>query len=167
VPDEPSAGSLRGYFIEIWFNGQKVQVMSSSYPPRLKVTLSSQGLPEVEDAYWIIGSTKVTTAMVSDRVEAHVTIRAIDGPLEGYVTVKVRKDIALLPDTDYLVKTYQISVRNGEETDVSLTFYPDEASVGSLRGYFIEVDFTTWDKEWTMDSSYPPRLKASKGIYFS
>lgn len=161
IPDEPSAGSLRGYFIEVWFDGQKVQTMDSSYPPRLRATLTSQGVPEVSDAYWMVGSARVTTAKVGDKVEAHVTIRAVGVPLEGYVTVRIRKDIVLLPDTDFLVQTFQISVRSGEETDISLTFYPDELSGGSLRGYFMEVVLTTWNKEWTMESIYPPRLKVS------
>lgn len=161
IPDEPSAGSLRGYFLEIWFNGEKIETMPSTYPPRLKVTILSQGEPEISNVFWVVGSTKVTTAKVGDRVEAHVKIRAVNGPLEGYVTVRVRKDIALAPDKDHQVQTFSISVRSGEETEIALPFYPDEASSWSLRGYFIEVDLTTWSKKWTMEDTYPPRLTVS------
>lgn len=135
--------------------------MSNSYPPRLKVTITLQGTPQVADAYWKIGSTRVTTAKVNDRVEAHVTIQAVGGPLDGYVTIRVRKAIALWPDSDFMVQTFQISVSNGEETDVSLTFYPDESSGGFLQGYYMEVDLTTWNNKWMMANSYPPRLKVS------
>jgi len=39
VPDKPSGGGLRGYFIEIDFKATKTKwVMENSYPPRLKVT---------------------------------------------------------------------------------------------------------------------------------
>jgi hypothetical protein len=161
APDEPSAGSLRGYFLEIWFNGEKIETMASAYPPRLKVKITLQGEPEISDAFWVVGSTRVTTARVGDEVEAHVRIRAIDGPLEGDITVRIRKDIALAPDTDYQIQTFFISVRFEEETEVVLTFYPDEASSWYLRGYFIEVNLTTWSRVWTMESTYPPRLMVS------
>jgi len=160
-PDEASAGSLRGYFIEIWFNGQKIKTMDSSYPPRLKVTIRSQGSPQVIDYYWIVGGQKVTSCALGSRVEGHVIIKAVNGPLEGYLSMKIRKDIALLPDQDFVVDAISISVRSGETTDVYAIFYPSEASGLSLRGYFIEVDFTSWETKWTMNDSYPPRLKVT------
>lgn len=37
-PIQASGGSLRGYFIEFWFDGEKIYTMDSSYPPRLTVS---------------------------------------------------------------------------------------------------------------------------------
>lgn len=36
-PDEASGAVLRGYFIEVYINGEKTYTMKSSYPPRLEV----------------------------------------------------------------------------------------------------------------------------------
>lgn len=37
-PAQASGGSLRGYFVEFWFGGEKIYTMGSSYPPRLIVS---------------------------------------------------------------------------------------------------------------------------------
>jgi len=40
IPDEPSSGNLRGYFIEIEFQATgNTWAMENTYPPRLRVTL--------------------------------------------------------------------------------------------------------------------------------
>ena len=70
--------------------------------------------------------------------------------------MKIRKDLAFMPDEDYAIKTFEIVLNQDEELELILTFYPDEASSLTLRGYFIELEGLI---SWTMESEYPPRLK--------
>ncbi len=55
--------------------------------------------------------------------------------------------------------TAPISLRGDEKTEIELAFTPDKASMGNLRGYFVEVDFLVTEAEWVMKNSYPPRLR--------
>jgi len=89
---------------------------------------------------------------------AHVVLRAEGGPVQGSVTVKVRKDYALLPDKDVKVETRFINLVEGGSVELSVVFQPDEPSGGALRGYFIELDGAV---SWTMPVSYPPRLQVA------
>lgn len=77
------------------------------------------------------------------------------------VRVRIRKDIRVLPDEDYEVKTFDINVDTENTVTLRDSFVPDQASGFALKGYFIQVDFITWDDSWTIEDSYPPRLKAS------
>jgi len=74
------------------------------------------------------------------------------------VTVKVRKDYALLPDKDFKVETHFVSLREGESVELAVAFQPDEPSGDLMRGYFIELEGAV---SWTMDDSYPPRLRVT------
>jgi hypothetical protein len=103
--------------------------------------------PSVQDSYWVISGKRSTVASVGQEVEAHVIIEAKEEYIDS-VVVKIRKDISYLPDTDYATKT----------ADLEVTFTPDQTSAGSLRGYFIEVDYSALYTNWVMDNAYPPRL---------
>jgi len=114
--------------------------------------------PIVEEASWKVNGSKVTSVTLGSSVEARVVVKAV-AEYEGSIVVKVRKDIALWPDSDYAVSPMPLSLTDGQRFEIKLDFIPDEASGGSLRGYFIEVEFSATKATWTMENSYPPRLK--------
>jgi len=120
--------------------------------------------PAVLEAFWRVDGHRITSASVGDRVEAVVSIQASEQYV-GSVVVKVRKDVSWWFDKDYAVATVPVDLRGGAERELALEFVPDEASVGrvgSLKGYFIEVEFSAVGASWSMDSAYPPRLEVNK-----
>jgi hypothetical protein len=120
--------------------------------------------PAVLEAFWRVDGQRVNSASVGDSVEAVVTVRASEQYV-GSVILKVRKDVSWWFDKDYSVATVPLDLRGGAERDLTLEFVPDEATVGrvgSLKGYFIEVEFSAVGASWTMDSAYPPRLEVAK-----
>ena len=121
--------------------------------------------PKVVEAFWRVDGHKVTSVSVGDKVEAHVAIQATEQYV-GSVVVKIRKDVAIWPDSDYSVVTVPVDLRGEAERQISLEFVPDEASstggFGGLRGYFVEVEFSATGTSWTMDGGYPPRLQVTK-----
>jgi hypothetical protein len=118
--------------------------------------------PAVLESYWSVGGRRDTTAVVvGESVEAVVVIKPSEQYV-GSVVLKVRKDVQWWFDKDYAVATVPLDLRGGVERELSLEFVPDEASGGSLRGYFIEVEFSAVGATWTMDSAYPPRLEVVK-----
>ena len=155
VPDSPTGGSLRGYFIEI--EGSLSWTMPSSYPPRLTVT-QTEGNPSITNVWWTINSQIVTVAQQGQTVTAHVLIKAEGGTLNGNATVHVRKDLALLPDQDYVVQSFFLSLSKDDTVEFTVTFTASDKSGLTFRGYFVQVDLQPWNSIWTMASSYPPRL---------
>jgi len=126
-----------------------------------RVSVRVRAAPIVPESFWTVGDSAVTTATVGERVEAHVVIEAVEEYV-GSVVVKVRKDISNWPDSDYHVSTIPVDLSGGEQEEIKITFIPDQASGGGLRGlrgYFIEVNFQATGTTWVMDNSYPPRLK--------
>ena len=121
--------------------------------------------PSVLEAYWTVDEQRVTSARVGDSVEAVVSVRASEQYV-GSIVVKVRKDVSWWFDKDYAVATVPVDmVGGGEPALLKVEFVPDEASVGrvgSLKGYFIEVEFSAVGASWSMDSAYPPRLEVVK-----
>jgi hypothetical protein len=102
----------------------------------------------------------VTTTSVGDEVEAHVIVKASE-EYAGTIVLKIRKDVAFWFDSDYNIKTIPVNMAGGETTELSLQFTPNQVSGGNFRGYFVEVDFVLTGKNWVMESSYPPRLRAN------
>ena len=118
--------------------------------------------PSVLEAYWTVDEQRVTSARVGDSVKARVVIRASEQYV-GSIVVKVRKDVSWWFDKDYSVATVPVEmVGGGEAAQLKVEFVPDEASGGSLRGYFIEVEFSVVGASWSMDGGYPPRLEVVK-----
>lgn len=170
---------LRGYFVEL--SGGFGWTMENGYPPRLETEEASwfepdepttpeepstpsepevqQGYPVVTTAYWKKGGAQVFSCGVGDQVTAVVSIKSISGYSDGIITVRIREDIPLLPDTDFEVQSYLVDLEDGQSGNIELTFYPERKSGFGFRGYFIEVDFDSWSDNWTMDSDYPPRLE--------
>jgi uncharacterized iron-regulated membrane protein len=119
--------------------------------------------PVVQDAFWQVNGQKVTVASVGVEAEANVIVR-ISQNYVGSITIKIRKDISFWTDVDYTIKTEPVNLTSGQEIHLVLRFTPDQASKGgpfSLRGYFIEVDFSATHTKWVMESSYPPRLRVT------
>lgn len=116
-----------------------------------------QASPAVQQAFWRVNSHNSTTANVSEEVEAQVIVRAKED-YSGSIVLKVRKDVSFWSDSDYATKTFPIDLKSGQTTELELTFTPDQASTGRLRGYFMEVDFLVTHTNWAMANSYPPRL---------
>jgi len=116
--------------------------------------------PTIQEVFWRVDGRRVTTAGVGDEVEVHVVVKATEEYV-GSIVVKIRKDVSLWFDSDYSLKTVPANLRGGQETEFILEFVPDEASGGSLRGYFVEVEFSETHTSWVMESSYPPRLKVT------
>jgi len=81
--------------------------------------------------------------------------------VEGIVTIHIRKDMRLLPDEDYKVQSFHISLSKDQVIELTVTFIASEKSGLTFRGYFIQIDFDSWDTTWTMENSYPPRLKVN------
>ena len=160
-PDEASTGNLRGYFVEI--EGDLSWTMESSYPPRLKVNEkeTTGGIPSLQDVWWTVNDEVVTEAKQGQTVKAHIKIKAEGGNVEGTVTIRIRKDIALLPDEDYKVQSFHISLSKDQVIELTVTFTASEKSGLTFRGYFIQIDFNSWGTTWTMRNSYPPRLKVN------
>lgn len=158
-PDEPSSSSLRGYFVEL--EGIVSWTMPENYPPRLQVYAASpvQGTLVVESAWWTVNGRVVTSAIVGQVVTAHVRVRAVGGNVQEVVQVRVRRDLALQPDTDLVVNSFNVKLENGQSMELTVTFTASEKSGLSFRGYFLEVDFLNSQRTWTMENSYPPRLK--------
>jgi hypothetical protein len=112
------------------------------------------GSLRIVDAWW-----SVMEAKQGSMVTAYVTVEAIGGYFEGSITVRIRKDMAFLPDEDHKVESFRLSLLEGEAQTVTVNFRAAERSSIIFRGYFIEVDFP--GGKWTMDDSYPPRLKVT------
>jgi len=155
IPDEATGGSLRGYFIEI--EGDLSWTMPNAYPPRLTVT--SGGTPLVTRVWWTTSAGTVTQVKKGEMVQAHILIKASGGDVQGKVTIHVKKDFAYLPDEILKTQSYTISLYENQQTELIISFTASESTTSTFRGYFIQVDFDAWGFSWTMESSYPPRLR--------
>ena len=114
--------------------------------------------PIVEEAFWQAKGQTVESVTLGKEVEAHVIVKATEEYV-GPIIVKVRKDVAWWPDSDYQVSTVPVNLRAGESEEIQIAFVPDESTDGRFRGYFIEVGFQVTGSSWVMENSYPPRLK--------
>lgn len=115
-------------------------------------------LPLVLEAFWQTNGKNVTVAYLGYEVELHVVIKASE-QYTGSISTKVKKDIAYWFDNDYAVKTYPINLAANQVSELKMTFSPDEASQGRMRGYFSQIDFSGAGTNWVMADSYPPRLQ--------
>jgi hypothetical protein len=163
IASEVSGSSFRGYFIEV--DGDASWTMSSTYPPRLIVNEpyvpEVEGYPIVQNTWWTVGGYSVSEVSQGQSVKAIIRILSVDGSSKGDVRVHIRKDLAYQSDEDLMVNSYEIDLGEDEYADIEITFTASEKSGFTFRGYFIQVDFLSWGNEWTMSSSYPPRLKVN------
>jgi len=129
-----------------------------------KVSVRVRAAPIVREASWLVDDQKVSTATLREKVEAKIVVEATEEYV-GSLVVKIRKDVARLPDSDYDVSTIPVGLMGGQEKEIRINFTPDEASSGgffALRGYFIEIEFQVTRTTWTMENSYPPRLRVTE-----
>ena len=161
---ESTSSSFRGYFVQVDFSRSGSSwTMDSSYPPRLAVREEEigEGIPLLQDVWWTVNDKLVTEAQQGQTVRGNVRIKADRGAIQGQVTIRIRKDIALWPDEDHKVQSFAVSLLKDQVIDLVVTFVAEEKSGGSFRGYFVQVDFDSWGTTWTMESSYPPRLEVT------
>ena len=117
-----------------------------------------EGTLSLLDVYWEVGGVRVSTARINDNVKAHVILTANSAGVSDYIIMKVRKDIAYASDIDLAMQSFPFLIFKNETEDCVISFYPDEASGFTFRGYFIQIFFSD-DTSWLMDTLYPPRLK--------
>ena len=161
---ESTTSIFRGYFIQVDFDAWGFSwTMESSYPPRLRVyeEAQSEGTPSLQNVWWTVNNKIVTEVQQGQTVKAHILIKAVGGAVKGTITVRIRKDLAWLPDEDYVVRSFQLDLSEGQVTELIVTFSATQKSGLTFRGYFVQVDFDSWGTKWTMDSSYPPRLRVN------
>ncbi len=156
TPTETSSDTLRGYYLEVYINGEKYYTMQDSYPPRLKV-LSRASIVKVVDAYWIVNGERNYTARVGDTVEGVVVLRSTE-EITATIKIVIKKDLVLRPDQVVEEQSYSMTLKPYENATVSITFTPTEASSTLFKGYFIEV-YVDGEKVYSMPPEYPPRLR--------
>ena len=82
---------------------------------------------------------------VGEVVTVHTTVKAINGPVSGTLKVEVKKDIVMLPDEVYKTLIKQISLSQGQISEIEMgTFTASDKtgnSIGQVRQYFIKVYF--------------------------
>lgn len=114
----------------------------------------------MREVVWRVNNQEVTSATLGEKVEAVIIVEATEEHV-GSIVVKVRKDIRWWPDSDLHVSTFPVNLKGGEQKEMNVTFTPDEASSGSMRGYFVEIEFRATRTTWTMQNTYPPRLRVT------
>jgi len=108
----------------------------------------------VERYGWFVGNSEVFSVRPGAIVNAAVLIRA-RGSLEGELVLEIRRDISFLPDTVATRRAFRVSLRDGEETVLSVEFTAEGG--GLMRGYFMRL-YYNGAVVWEMGDSYPPRL---------
>lgn len=120
--------------------------------------IEGSGSVEVISAVWSYNGSPVERVEEGALVCAVVKLSSSTG-YSGYIEIRVKRDMALLPDmTVALVRQYY-SVKPGAGVEASIKF---RASCSPMsRGYHVEV---MWHGgKYTMPSNYPPRLKVLCG----
>lgn len=142
-----------------FLSGQGGGSQGSGQPPTQQPGPQT-GRLEVSAIYWVYNGEYVYEVPQGSNVMVKVVLTAVGGDVEGLITVRVKKDLALMPDQVYTEHSEYISLNNGESTTIEFWFTAKDKSGLTFRGYFIEIvlpDGTTW----TMESDYPPRLKVT------
>ena len=114
----------------------------------------AKGSLTIVEAGWESNGVSVKSVSDGDLVYAVVKLSSKNG-YEGYVEIRVRRDIKLLPDTTVAaVKQYYI-IKPGGRVEVKIAF---RASCFMLsRGYHLDV---LWPGgRYVMEPRYPPRLR--------
>jgi len=149
----PATGSR--YFISCEWENELIVVEDEDSIQQLVVY---EGTLSLLDVYWEVDGVYVSTARINDYVNAHVVLKANSAGVSDHIIMKVRKDISYAADIDFVNRSFSFLILEGETEDCVISFYPDEESGFTFRGYFIEVFFSD-DISWLMDKLYPPRLK--------
>ena len=110
------------------------------------------------DVFWEVGGSRVSSASLSDSVEAHVVLGASRAGVSDFVTVRVVKDIAWASDILYVSKTLDFFILEGDTEDLVISFSPDARSGSSFRWYLVEIVFSD-GSSWIMEQLSPPRLR--------
>lgn len=120
----------------------------------------SVGRLEVSAVYWIHNGEYVYMVPQGSNVTVRVVLTAVGGDVEGPVVIRVKRDLAMMPDEVYLEESEYVSLREGESIVLEFWFIAEDRSGLVFRGYFIEIILPDGSK-WTMESDYPPRLEVT------
>lgn len=115
------------------------------------------GSINIDSVVWMYRGDITYSVPKGSVVTVLIKLSAYGGDVEGVITVKIKEDLALMPDRVYKEFTESIYLREGESVTLTFEFVAEGGGLG-FRGYFIEIVFPDGSK-WTMESSYPPRLK--------
>ena len=113
----------------------------------------ASGSITVAEAYWKVDGRETSQARSGAIVRAVVKLKSGSG-YRGYVEVKVKRDLRLLPDTTVASLKQYYTLSPGEEVEIELAFKATTSIVA--RGYFIEVSWP--GGKYVMEPRYPPRL---------
>jgi hypothetical protein len=109
----------------------------------------------IEFSGWFVGNSPVTSAKKSDNVIAKLIF---SWGQSGSYTIEVRRDISWAPDETITQLQF---VYDGYSSTQQISFIPpymtDEAGT---NGYHIDI-LRGSDTIWTMQNSYPPRLRVT------
>ena len=111
----------------------------------------------VKECYWLVNSTRVVEARHGDVVTA-VVVLSTPTNFNGFIEVRVKRDLKLLPDEAVAILKQYYIIGYGEEVIVKLRFKTEYSIIA--RGYFIEVKWR--NGKYSMVASYPPRLRILK-----
>ena len=70
------------------------------------------GYPVIQNVWWTCNSQIITQASQGQEIYANVRLKAVEGSISGTVTIRIRKDISLSPDEDYVIKTFSINLND-------------------------------------------------------
>lgn len=141
--------------IVVTVDKDKAYIYECNYPQSLLQYNGIFSVISVEFNGWFVGSSQVNSAKKSDNVIAKLTFT---WGKSGNYTIQLRRDISLAPDET--VTELQFSY-DGYSSTQQISFKPpymtDEAST---NGYHLDV-IQGYDTIWTMQNSYPPRLRVN------
>ncbi len=123
-------------------------------PPVVSET-TTPGRLVVERYGWFVGNSQVSSVGPGQTVRAAILVRAV-GRVEGTVTLEVRRDLRLMPDTTLTRRDFYVDLGDGESRTLMVSFLVDRGI--TLRGYYMKVYFNG-RLVWEMDDGYPPRLR--------
>ncbi|RLF04162.1 MAG: hypothetical protein DRK00_07320 [Thermoprotei archaeon] len=119
-----------------------------------RFVIEGGGSLEVIKAFWEYNGSIVEAVKEGALVHAVIKLSSSTG-YEGYVEVRVRRDLMLLPDLTVAVVKQCYVVKPGVEVEIRVAFRARCTLLS--RGYHVDV---VWrGGKYTMPESYPPRLK--------
>jgi hypothetical protein len=149
--------NTNGYHVDLLKDGNAVWTLGDSYPPRLRVTTTSQTTIALSVNFdgWYVNGNSISTTNEGNTVTAKITL---SGGNPGQYTMRIRRDVSL--SSDETVSTVQFYY-DGSSANKSISFTPPYAtSEASTNGYHIDL-LKDGNTVWTLGDSYPPRLRVT------
>lgn len=149
------AGTI-GYHLDLIRDGVPVWIMDNNYGPRLRVTTGAT--PPALAVSFLGWSARGQPVTVVSRNQSTSARMMLIGGTPGVYTIRVRRDIDLLPDETVTIITFN---RGSESVVKEITFAPAFATNEQRTdGYHVDVVKDNVSV-WTMPEGYPPRLRVT------